>query len=1093
MSDNPVVVIPPSTPSVVVVPSSTAAVVPSTVNVSGTSVGPQGVQGEPGIIATSTAPAPGSTVYWADTTEPGYEAVPPGGLSSQVLKKNSDADYDFGWSNLGSGTVTSITATSPLTGGTITSSGSIGIQDASTTQKGAVQLEDSVNSTSTTKSATPNSVKTAYDLASTASTAAGTAQATANSAVTLANTAQATANSAVTAAGNAQSTANSKIASVSAGAGMTATTVSGAVTVTNAGVTSFNSTTGSVTLTSGTGIVVTNVSGTTTVTNDGVTSLNAGTGVSVSATKGGVTLTNTGILSVGAGTGLTSTTVSGAVTLTNAGLLSLAGVTGSATVATSKGAVVTTSGSQITFSNTQDIQTSATPQFSKLGIGAAAVGGTTAVNISGGRLALGVSSTNYASINIPVSTTVPTSGSYVIGDLWVGGSPATLAFATDINIAKAVAWADFSNATGVLGVANGGTGKSTWATNSIAVFNGTTATAVANVATSGLPLLSSASGLSVPSFSTLDISLSNVTVSGNLSVGNGGTGASSAALALTNLGGASLTASNAFTVGGHTITNAVGSDVIGLVVKGSAAQSAANIFEVQSTNATILSVTPGSRVVMGGNVGSKLDISTSGNIGLGIKSAFTTQKSDFIQLQNSAGTILGGQNAAAQIYTGTTDSFYAASVAVGTSPNPTSVDVPTTSSVRLNFAVSHNLTAGGLVKVAGVGANISGAGVDGTYMITATTATSLTYAYPTATLTVAVPATVTGSLANITIQAPSQATITSRDAGTAALTIQGASGQQVNLVNIRSSTSTVASIDIGGGARFASVANLAGFTNASATFANSGTIIAAGSSTSDKLTSVVLKVQNSSSQNPTADLFQALSTSGAVLTAITAGGALKTGTFTSNTNASAGHLLLGNTSTTPTAQAGNGVLWANNGALTYLGTSGTTGQQIIGSDGSGALIFNRTTSDSAAITATTLQNMFSPGTLTLEPSTSYAFRLVGAVNRGTATASTLSVRLTMSSTPTTYRGSVYTLSPTAGSTALHTTNITSTESQIDVSAASGTATTTLRFFYEGFITTSATGGTLIPQFIQSANASSVIQAGTYIQLIKVGTSAGAWA
>jgi len=39
------------------------------------------------------------------------------------------------------------------------------IQDGTTEQKGIVQLEDAVNSTSTSKAATPNSVKTAYDLA----------------------------------------------------------------------------------------------------------------------------------------------------------------------------------------------------------------------------------------------------------------------------------------------------------------------------------------------------------------------------------------------------------------------------------------------------------------------------------------------------------------------------------------------------------------------------------------------------------------------------------------------------------------------------------------------------------------------------------------------------------------------------------------------------------------------------------------------------------------------------------------------------------------------------------------------------------------
>lgn len=64
----------------------------------------------------------------------------------------------------GSGTVTSVTASSPLasTGG---NTPDISIQDGTTSQKGAVQLEDSYSSTSTSKAATPASVKAAYDLA----------------------------------------------------------------------------------------------------------------------------------------------------------------------------------------------------------------------------------------------------------------------------------------------------------------------------------------------------------------------------------------------------------------------------------------------------------------------------------------------------------------------------------------------------------------------------------------------------------------------------------------------------------------------------------------------------------------------------------------------------------------------------------------------------------------------------------------------------------------------------------------------------------------------------------------------------------------
>ncbi len=70
------------------------------------------------------------------------------------------------WASLstGAGTVTAVTGT-----GAISSTGGatpeISIADASTTVKGAVQLEDSTSSTSTSKAATPASVKSAYDLA----------------------------------------------------------------------------------------------------------------------------------------------------------------------------------------------------------------------------------------------------------------------------------------------------------------------------------------------------------------------------------------------------------------------------------------------------------------------------------------------------------------------------------------------------------------------------------------------------------------------------------------------------------------------------------------------------------------------------------------------------------------------------------------------------------------------------------------------------------------------------------------------------------------------------------------------------------------
>jgi hypothetical protein len=91
-----------------------------------------------------------------------------GGTSGQMLTKASNADLDLVWVTPEIGDITSITATSPLTGGGTTGAVTVGIQAGSTTQSGAVQLTDSTSSTSTTTAATPNSVKTSYDLANAA-------------------------------------------------------------------------------------------------------------------------------------------------------------------------------------------------------------------------------------------------------------------------------------------------------------------------------------------------------------------------------------------------------------------------------------------------------------------------------------------------------------------------------------------------------------------------------------------------------------------------------------------------------------------------------------------------------------------------------------------------------------------------------------------------------------------------------------------------------------------------------------------------------------------------------------------------------------
>ena len=88
-----------------------------------------------------------------------------GGTTGQILAKATNADMDFAWITNDVGDITAVNVTSPITGGGSSGAVTIGINAATTSVVGAVQLSDSTSTTSSVLASTPTATKAAYDLA----------------------------------------------------------------------------------------------------------------------------------------------------------------------------------------------------------------------------------------------------------------------------------------------------------------------------------------------------------------------------------------------------------------------------------------------------------------------------------------------------------------------------------------------------------------------------------------------------------------------------------------------------------------------------------------------------------------------------------------------------------------------------------------------------------------------------------------------------------------------------------------------------------------------------------------------------------------
>jgi hypothetical protein len=88
-----------------------------------------------------------------------------GGTTGQILSKASNTNMDFTWITNDVGDITAVNVTSPITGGGSSGAVTIGINAATTSVVGAVQLSDSTSTTSSVLASTPTATKSAYDLA----------------------------------------------------------------------------------------------------------------------------------------------------------------------------------------------------------------------------------------------------------------------------------------------------------------------------------------------------------------------------------------------------------------------------------------------------------------------------------------------------------------------------------------------------------------------------------------------------------------------------------------------------------------------------------------------------------------------------------------------------------------------------------------------------------------------------------------------------------------------------------------------------------------------------------------------------------------
>jgi hypothetical protein len=341
---------------------------------------------------------------------------------------------------------------------------------------------------------------------------------------------------------------------------------------------------------------------------------------------------------------------------------------------------------------------------------------------------------------------------------------------------------------------------------------------------------------------------------------------------------------------------------VGLTVRGASGQSA-NLFEIQNSASSILSrfsssgqfvsdqqTYIGSGATSISNARFNLATGSSSVVGQVVRGA-ANQLEDTIEIQNSAGTVLGGFSANAQTYSGSTAPLNSSTGGATTTASGTgTVATITTTS-------AHGLAVGDRVTVAG----ITPTGYNGTFIVTATPSTTqLSYSNTT-----------TGSQTVAgTVRVDAQASITSRSAATIGLLVRAAASQASNPFEVQNSSgSVIANITSAGGVR------------------------ATGTLQGSTLSAVA---------------------DGSTIAVMSAGKNVQFGGGSTSIGGGSGVIGITNATTVPSSSpSGGGILYVDSGALKYRGTSGSAAT-IVNADGtsSGGGTFTGGTLTSGLVLAT---------------------------------------------------------------------------------------------------------------------------------------------